>query len=85
MARVLSCKFCEISKKTFFHRTSLVAASGIPLANCVVWPIAGLNGIGFNAMNIMSYSKIYHSKESQTKGLYFTTVMLSEAAVLRCS
>ena len=64
---MLSCEFCEISKNTFFHRTSLVAASGIPLANCVVWPIAGLNGIGFNALNILSCSKIYHSKESQTK------------------
>ena len=25
LAQVLSCKFCEISKNTFFHRTSLVA------------------------------------------------------------
>ena len=27
LAQVFSCKFCEISKNTFFHRTSLVAAS----------------------------------------------------------
>ena len=28
LAQVFSCKFCEISKNTFFHRTPLVAASG---------------------------------------------------------
>ena len=27
LAQVFSCKFCENSKNTFFHRTSLVAAS----------------------------------------------------------
>ena len=27
LAQVFSCEFCEISKNTFFHRTSLVAAS----------------------------------------------------------
>ena len=26
-AQVFSCEFCEISKKTFFHRTPLLAAS----------------------------------------------------------
>ena len=28
LVQVLSCKFCEISKNTFFNRTPLVAASG---------------------------------------------------------
>ena len=27
LAEMFSCKFCEISKNTFFHRTSLAAAS----------------------------------------------------------
>ena len=27
LAQVFSCEFCEISKKTFFYRTHLVAAS----------------------------------------------------------
>ena len=27
LAQVFSCEFCEISKKTFFHKTPLVAAS----------------------------------------------------------
>ena len=29
LAHVCSCEFCEISKKTFFHRTPLVSASGL--------------------------------------------------------
>ena len=29
MTQVFSCKFCEISKNTFFHRTPLVAASSV--------------------------------------------------------
>ena len=28
LAQVFSCEFCEISKKTFYYRTPLVAASG---------------------------------------------------------
>ena len=28
LAQVVSCEFCEISKKTFFYRTPSVAASG---------------------------------------------------------
>ena len=31
LAHVFSCEFCEISKKTFFHRTPLVAASASTL------------------------------------------------------
>ena len=30
LTQVFSCKFCEISKNTFFHRTPLVAASVLP-------------------------------------------------------
>ena len=30
LAQVFSCKFCEISKNTFFHKTHLVAASRFP-------------------------------------------------------
>ena len=30
LAQVFSCEFCEISKNTYFHRTTLVAASGLP-------------------------------------------------------
>ena len=30
LAQVFSCEFCEISKNTYFHRTPLVAASGLP-------------------------------------------------------
>ena len=33
LAQVFSCKFCEISKNTFFHKTPLVAASGFPYWN----------------------------------------------------
>ena len=29
LAQVFSCEFCEISKNTFFYRTSLVAASAL--------------------------------------------------------
>ena len=31
LARVFSCEFCEISKKTFFHKTPLVATSVLSL------------------------------------------------------
>ena len=31
LAQVFSCEFCEISKNTFFHRPSLVAASVKPI------------------------------------------------------
>ena len=31
LAQAFSCEFCKISKNTFFHRTSLVAASGLQL------------------------------------------------------
>ena len=31
LAQVFSCEFCEISKNTFFHRTPLMAASGISI------------------------------------------------------
>ena len=34
LAQVFSCEFCEIPKNTFFHRTPLVAASGLTVTVC---------------------------------------------------
>ena len=42
LAQVFSCKFCEISKKTFFYRTPLVAASDMCHMNMLIRSITNV-------------------------------------------
>ena len=46
LAQVFSCEFCEIYKNNFYHRTPLVAASGVLINFAILEPfsnkVAGL-------------------------------------------
>ena len=61
LAEMFSCKFCEISKNTFFHRTSLAAASEY----CMMYwfqVFFNLDKISFALFNVLAISQIYSFK-----------------------
>ena len=47
LVQVFSCKFCEISKNTFVHRTTLVAASALRLRKIFCEGGIGWEGLHF--------------------------------------
>ena len=59
LAQVFSCKFCEISKNTFFYRLALVAASE--------WSSTGVN---LKFLVILATREIYAQDQGMTRGKF---------------